>query len=226
MATYALIHGAGDSAFYWHLVARGLRGHEAVAMDLPCDDDSAGLADYVDAVVEAIGERPRPILVAHSFGAFTAPLVCERLPVAQICLVAAMVPAPGEKGEDWLRNTRYPEPQPGEAPSDGEEGDIALFYHDVPPALAAEAVEHGRRQSETPGRDPWPLEAWPAVPTRFLLCTGDRIFPAQWLRGVVRERVGIVADEIESGHCPALSRPGELVDWLEAGSAGTRSRPL
>jgi hypothetical protein len=36
------------------------------------------------------------------------------------------------------------------------------------------------------------------------------------MRGVVRERLGITPDEIESGHCPALSRPAELADRLEA----------
>jgi hypothetical protein len=36
------------------------------------------------------------------------------------------------------------------------------------------------------------------------------------MRGVVRERLGIEPNEIESGHCPALSRPGELAERLEA----------
>jgi pimeloyl-ACP methyl ester carboxylesterase len=53
MATFVLIHGAGDSAFYWHLLAPELRvrGHDVVAPDLPCEDDSAGLAKYADTVV-------------------------------------------------------------------------------------------------------------------------------------------------------------------------------
>jgi len=64
VATYVLIHGAGDSAFYWHLLEPELRarGHEAVSMDLPCEDDSAGLAEYADAVIRAIGERRGLIL--------------------------------------------------------------------------------------------------------------------------------------------------------------------
>jgi hypothetical protein len=41
------------------------------------------------------------------------------------------------------------------------------------------------------------------------------MFPATWMRGVVRERLGIVPDEIDGGHCPALSRPRELVERLE-----------
>ncbi|MEU8618335.1 alpha/beta hydrolase [Streptomyces sp. NPDC048623] len=57
------------------------RGHDVVAVDLPCDDDSAGLAEYADTVVDAIGDRTDLILVAHSFGGFTAPLVCDGVPV-------------------------------------------------------------------------------------------------------------------------------------------------
>ncbi len=76
MATFVLIHGAGDVGWYWHLVQAelGQRGHDAVAPDLPCDDDSAGLAEYADTVVHAVGDRTDLIVVAQSLGGFTAPL--------------------------------------------------------------------------------------------------------------------------------------------------------
>jgi hypothetical protein len=54
------------------------------------------------------------------------------------------------------------------------------------------------------------------VPTRFLLCCDDRLFPADWLRGVVQKRLGIGPDEIDGGHCVALSRPAELARRLLA----------
>jgi len=38
------------------------------------------------------------------------------------------------------------------------------------------------------------------------------LFPASWLRTVVRDRLGIVSEEIDSGHCPALSRPKEPLE--------------
>jgi hypothetical protein len=44
---------------------------------------------------------------------------------------------------------------------------------------------------------------------------GDRFFPPEFLRRVVRERLGIVPDEIDGSHCVALSRPRELADRLE-----------
>ena len=44
------------------------RGHDVVAPDLPSDDDSAGLSEYADAVVGAIGDRTDLIVVAQSLG--------------------------------------------------------------------------------------------------------------------------------------------------------------
>jgi pimeloyl-ACP methyl ester carboxylesterase len=177
-------------------------------MDLPCEDDSAKLPEYADAVVRAIGDRSGAILVAQSLGGFTAPLACASVAVDLIVLVAGMVPLPGERAEDWFANTGYPGPE--------GESEVEIFYNDVPEDVAAEAQRHSRRQSEGVGTDPWPLDAWPDVPTRYLLCSRDRMFPAEWMRGVVRERLGIEPDEIDSGHCPALSRPRELAERLEA----------
>lgn len=61
---------------------------------------------------------------------------------------------------------------------------------------------------------PWPLDALPDVPTKFVLCTEDRFFPAAFFRRVVAERVHVVPDEIAAGHCVALSRPKELAEML------------
>ena len=159
MATYVLIHGAGDVGWYWHLLEAELRnrGHDVVAPDLP-GDDSAGLAEYADTVVAAIKDRSDLVVVAQSFGGFTAPLVCERVPVDLLVLLAGMVPSPGEPPDDWAANTGYERARREQDERDGRALDeIALFYHDVPPGLAAEALRRGRRQSATPGKKPWPL---------------------------------------------------------------------
>jgi pimeloyl-ACP methyl ester carboxylesterase len=216
VATYVLIHGSGDSAFYWHLLTPELRqlGHDVVAPDLPCEDESAGLTEYADTVVEAIGDRTDLIVVGQSSGGFTAPLVCDRLPVELMVLVAGMIPLPGEKGDDWSANTGFNEAARRSGVDYGDE--IAVFYQDVPNELAEEAMRHARRQADKPGHEPWPLDSWPEVPTRYLLCRDDRFFPADWMRGIVRERLGIVPDEINGGHCPALSRPRELAERLDA----------
>ncbi|MGH2705341.1 MAG: alpha/beta hydrolase, partial [Actinomycetota bacterium] len=50
-------------------------------------------------------------------------------------------------------------------------------------------------------------------------CRDDRLFPAPFLRRVGRERLGITPDEIDGGHTPALSRPKELAERLDAYAA-------
>jgi hypothetical protein len=216
MATFVLIHGAGDVGWYWHLVEAELRqrSHETVAPDLPCDDDSAGLPEYADTVVGAIGDRADLVVVAQSLGGFTAPLVCERVPVRLLVMVAPMIPSPGEAPADYWTNTRYEEEV-----REHYDDEIALFYHDVPADLASEALKRGRGQSEARLREPSPLETWPDVPTRVLLCRDDRLFTAPFLRRVARERLGITPDEIDGGHTPALSRPKVLADRLETYAA-------
>lgn len=222
MVTFVLIHGGGDVGWYWHLLEAELRarGHDVVAPDLPCEDDSAGLPEYADMVVAAVGERTDLIVVAHSFGAFTGPLVATRLPVDVLVLVAGMVPAPGETPGQWWVNTGYAAASKEQAERDGgrtgHEDALISFYHDVPPALAEEAVRRGRDQSGTASAAPWPLTAWPDVPTKFILCTEDRLFPADFLRGVVADRLEMVPDELAASHCAALSRPVELADLLES----------
>src|SRR5258706_14362616 len=103
MATFVLIHGAGSDSWYWHLVVPELRdrGHDVVAVDLPCDDDSAGLSEYADTMVEAIGDRTDLVVVGQSLGGFTAPLVGNRGPVDLMNLVATMAPKPGESPGEW-----------------------------------------------------------------------------------------------------------------------------
>jgi pimeloyl-ACP methyl ester carboxylesterase len=224
MATYVLIHGAAADSWSWHRLAAELRGrgHDVVAVDLPCGDDSAGLAEYADAVVDAIGDRADLVLVAHSFGGFTAPLVCDRVPVDLLVLLQAQVPAPGEAPGEWWSNTGHEQARRDQDARDGRDpGDeTALFLHDTPPELAARAAAHARRQSVTPFLAPWPLAAWPDVPTRFLLARDDRFLPAGFLRRVVRERLGITPDEMPGDHCPMLGHPAELADRLEAYRAG------
>jgi pimeloyl-ACP methyl ester carboxylesterase len=230
MSTFVLIHGAADRGWYWHLVEAELRarGHDVVAPDLPADDESATLDTYADAVVEAVhrrvgrrvDRRKDLVVVAQSFGAFTAPLVADRLATDVLVFVAGMIPSPGETPDDWWANTGYQEAVREQAARDGGKTGNAdpyiVFYHDVPRELADEALSAERAHpSAASMRIPWPLDAWPDVPTKFVLCTQDRFFPPDFFRRLVAERLGITPDEIAASHCVALSRPKELADLFE-----------
>jgi len=103
MATFVLVPGADGRAWYWHLVAPELerRGHEAVAVDLPIADETAGLAACAEAVVDAAQRQREVVLVAQSLAGFIAPLACDRLSVALLVLLNAMVPLPDESAGEW-----------------------------------------------------------------------------------------------------------------------------
>ncbi|MET0460272.1 MAG: alpha/beta hydrolase [Ilumatobacteraceae bacterium] len=232
MATFVLIPGAGSDAWFWHLVEPELRvaGHDVVAVELPCEDDAAGLAEYTDAVVAAIADRAGRddlVVVGHSMGALTAPLVCARVSVALLVLVAAMTPQPGETGAEWGANTGSGEARQRAADAGGwsVDDEVALYLHDVPADVVAASEAHQLGQSGRPFEDPWPLAAWPDVPTRFLLCRDDRCFPADLQRRVARERLGIVPDEMEGGHLPPLAHPEELSRRLLAYAAEVTGSP-
>jgi len=221
VSTFVLIHGAGDVGWYWRLVAADLlaRGHDVVASDLPADDDSLGLNDYADVVIEAIGDLKHLVVVGQSFGAFTAPLVAARLPTDVLVLVAGMIPAPGEAPDDWWSNTGYRTAVAQQAARDGgktgNQDPRVCFYHDVPRKLAEKAMSQERAHpSPASMAAPWPLDAWPRVPTNAIVCTEDRFLPPAFLRRLIAERLNIVPDEITAGHCVALSRPGPLSTLL------------
>src|SRR5262245_9292048 len=210
-ATSVLVPGAGGAACYWHrdVAELELPDRQAIAVGLPADEPSAGLDEYTDVVFEAIGDRRPVVLVAQSYGGFTAPLVCERVPVELLILVNAMVPRPGETFNEWWAATGWHD-EVGEVDMDD------AFFHDVPDDVKAAALKEEPEQSETPLMEPWPLERWPGVPTRFVQSRDDRLFPLEYQRRVAQERLGIEVDVIPGGHLVALSRPAELVDMLQA----------
>jgi pimeloyl-ACP methyl ester carboxylesterase len=219
MATFVLVPGAGGDTWFWHRLVPELeaRGHVAVPVGLPTANDSAGLAAYADAVVAAVGDVAPVVLVAQSMGGLTAPLVCDRLDVELLVLLNAMVPRPGETGGDWWTVTGQAEARAEHLRRLGIQGDddAVTYFHDVPADVTAVAMTQPLVQSMRPFEDPWPLPAWPDVPTRVLTGRDDRLFPAEFQRRIAVERLGVEPDLIPGGHLAALSRPVELAEALD-----------
>ena len=207
------------------------RGHDVVAVELPAADDSAGLAEYTDAVVDAIGDRTTDLaVVGQSMGGFTAPVVCERVAARLLVLVNAMIPAPGETPGEWWSNTGHAEARAAQAAREHRSFDAGddvtdAFFHDVPADVKADVFARGEpRQSDRPFADPWPLPSWPDVPTRVLQGRDDRFFPLEFQRRIAQQRLGIEPDEMPGGHLTAFSQPVELAErlhryWIEVGDA-------
>ena len=219
MARFVLVPGAGGVAWYWHRVVPLLADakHHAIAVDLPGDDEQAGLAAYADRVVEAIGSHDDAILVAQSLGGFTAPLVCERVRVRRVVLVNAMIPLRGETAGEWWENTGSIGARTAAARRGGyrEDFDLATyFFHDVSPEIIEQGAAHQRPEADIVFGDACRFEAWPEVPIHVIAGRDDRFFPLDFQRRVARERLGSTVDEVAGGHLVALSNPHGLASQL------------
>src|SRR6478672_9552076 len=201
--TFVLIPGAGGTAWYWHRIVPLLRqaGHEAIAVDLPGDDPAAGLPEYTDLVVAAIGDRGNVVLVAQSLGGFTAPLAAARVPVASLVFVNAMIPRPGETPGAWWDDTGW----------DGAR-------------VAAAGEPYQRPEADVVFASACDCTAWPPVPIRAVAGADDRFFPAGFQRALARDRLGIEADMLPGGHLIALAQPARLAGYL-LGTCAARGRP-
>jgi pimeloyl-ACP methyl ester carboxylesterase len=220
MSTFVLVPGAGGAAWYWHRVLPELRarGHEAVAVDLPGADNSAGLPEYTDAVAAAVDGRPGVVLVAQSMGAFTAPMACARVPVSLLVLVNAMIPRPGETPGEWWGNTGWEPARIAAARAGGYPADFdlpAYFLHDVPADVAAAGEAHNFPEADIAFGQPCAIERWPDVPTRVLAGRDDRFFPLEFQRQNALDRLGLGTDVIGGGHLVALSNPAGLAARLD-----------
>lgn len=179
-------------------------GHRGIPVQLPCSDDAAGLAVYAQCIVDAAQTSTAdPVIVAHSFGGFSAALAASRLPTRLLVYASAMIPVPGERGADWFEHTGW------QAASEdfGE-----LFYSDIPSRASMSVFE--RRQSDSPGSEPWPLHEPPAAPTRAVIFADDRFFPPTFMRRVIADRLGTEPDIVPGGHMAMISHPEELAAHL------------
>ncbi len=218
MHTFILIPGAGGAAWYWSRVAERLRaaGHEAIAVDLPGDDEDADLNAYAQLVVDAVGDRDDVGLVAQSLGGFTAAAALERVAATSLHFVNAMIPVAGERAGQWWANTRALDARMAAARAGGYgEFDLQTYFlHDVAPEVAAEGEPHQRPEAGAVFESVCDFSGWPAIPTRVLCGADDRFFPLEFQRTVARERIGIEPDVLPGGHLMALSQPDLVADYL------------
>jgi pimeloyl-ACP methyl ester carboxylesterase len=212
--TFGLVHGGAHGAWCWERLVPRLeaRGHLAVAPDLPCDDDAAGTAEYADVVADALSaSNGNVVLVAHSLGGLTAPLVAERRHVVRMVFVAGLLPVTGKS----FRDQQAEEPDILFPYHGGRPGLRDRFFGNCSPEDADWAMARIRDQALKPFTEPTPLRAWPDVPSSYVLCTDDRACNPAWSRRAARGRLGVEPIElVGADHSPFLSRPAALADLL------------
>ena len=228
MSTFVLIPGAGGTASFWYRVAPLLEagGHEAIAVDLPGADESAGLPEYTDLVLATMAGHEDVVLVAQSMGAFTAPMVCARGPVRLLILVNAMIPQPGETPGEWWGHTGSDEARIAAARDGGYPAELdpeTYFLHDVPAEVLASGESSGGPEADIAFGQPCAIDRWPDVPTRVISGRDDRLFPLEFQRRVAQDRLGLEVDVVPGGHLAALSYPAALVDQFLRTSIRTGS---
>ena len=222
MTALVLVHGSYHGAWCWERLAPELErlGHTVTAVDLPISDPAAGASEYADAVAAEVDWFEPPVIIGHSTGGLTIPIVAARRPVRQLVFLAAMLPKPGMSANEQ----RAAEPIDGAGPSGSAEWtdlgeDVWLvgpntatemFFPDAAPADAAWAAGQLRPQSYRPMNEVTPLTAWPDVPSAYIVCRDDRAVSPDWARRAARDRLGIEPVEIDGGHSPFITRPMEL----------------
>lgn len=223
----ALVHGNFHGAWCWDLLRPELErlGHRVFTMDLPISDPACGAAEYAKAVEDALPADSEPMLVGHSSGGLVVPLVAAHRPLKRLVFLAAFLPVPGKSAYDQ----RADESMDAYAPTTAEWTDLGdnvwqvgpntateIFYNDATPELAQWVVERLRPQSYGFMSEKSPLEAWPDVECRSIVCRDDHAISPAWVRTAAHDRLGTTAVEIDGGHSPFLTRPAELAAILNS----------
>jgi pimeloyl-ACP methyl ester carboxylesterase len=236
MTTFALVHGAWHGAACWDMTAAALRaaGHDAIAVDLPIDNPAAGLVDYAATVLESLAALPSDadlVVVGHSLGGLTIPLVAAARPIRELVFLCALVPMPGVALEDDLfaLPDTFAAGWPALAAQQQGHGDgsstwpaeaaVDAFYDDCPPEVALAAVSQLRRQHWGVAREPHPLLAYPALAARAIVCTEDKVLNAESCARHAAERAGASVARIPGGHCPMVAQPDLLAALLTSVAA-------
>ena len=227
MSMFVLIHGAYHGGWCWSRLVPELErlGHRAIVPDLPCDDPSAGHHDNVAAVLAVMDEAGAGadvVVVGHSLGGFTAPLVARQRTVRRVVFLCT-APMIGGGVADELRARMVTERYGAMARFRDEQGRALMsaadcregFYHDCDDATAAWAIARLRPQAARPLVEPWPIDAWPEVERSVILSRDDRavrLDAAQEAGRLILD--GAEPIVIEGSHSPFLSRPAELARLL------------
>jgi pimeloyl-ACP methyl ester carboxylesterase len=227
VTTFVLVHGAWHGGWCWRQLVEQLRerGSEAIAVDLPCEDCAAGCASYADVVCEATRDvRGKVVLVGHSLGGLTIPLVAAARPVRALVFLCALLPRPGlSLVEQLLSEPDIFAPGFGAAIARDSLGRsywtdtnaiIETLYPDCPHAAAESAARRLRHQGRLPYVERCRLDRLPAVASLSIVASDDAAISPAWSRRASRERLGRAAYELPGGHSPFVSRPAELADLL------------
>jgi pimeloyl-ACP methyl ester carboxylesterase len=181
----------------------------------------AGPDAYVAACVAAFEDAGEPVVVVgHSIAGWTALRLDGQIPVAGFIFLASCVTFPEGLYPD------EPVPMILTDPSEwtpDERGVITLdkdvardaFYHDVPDALADQAISWLVPQAAAGVAGPETQIGPPSAPSVYIRCAEDHAVAAPWAEFASDVLTGAPPLVIQSSHSPFLSRPVDLADIFD-----------
>jgi pimeloyl-ACP methyl ester carboxylesterase len=220
MSLFCLVHGSTQSAAGWGRLVPELekRGHRVICADLPTDNPDGSIGRYAQSIAELLRDDKEPAsVVAHSVSGMFLPLLPTYCPVSRMVFLAAFVPEIGKSPMEQLQANpeMFWSDWIGKDPTKDDTIAVHYLFHDCDAETTAWALSTRRlmfaRRALT---EVCPLNGWPDVPASYILCREDRTLRSDYWRQKVRSQLGIEPVELAGGHCPHVSRPGELADVL------------
>lgn len=239
MARIVLVHGAFGRAEVWDPAVPGLEafGHQVEAIDLPGQGadrtpvEQVTLERYAERVCDALAEGAPAVLVGQSMGGMAVTQAAARCPerVAGLVYVSAFAPQDGQSLMDLVA---YPEaagdqvqahlvvegdPPLARLPADGAR--VALFNCCTDEQVRWGAARLGPQPVAVFGQ-PLSLEgadreSFERLPRAYIVCNQDRAIPPALQRRMLADVGCQPVIELDSDHCPWLSRGEEFVAALD-----------
>jgi pimeloyl-ACP methyl ester carboxylesterase len=218
--TVALVHGCTQGPSSWDRVREYLSeaGVRSLLIDLdPRDFDGANATECSSYIAEVLVNLDRVILVGTSCTGLIVPVVSMFRPIEHFVFVCAGLPDVGRSAtdqifgdgllhEDWVAYSGAP---------DSEDAARTFMFNDCDRETLDWALTTVRLWMPQPAYDEvTPLEAWPDIPSTYVLGTKDRIINQAWARPAATTRLGQPPVELDTGHCPQNSRPEALAEIL------------
>jgi pimeloyl-ACP methyl ester carboxylesterase len=221
-----LVHGAYHGPWVWDRVIEQLPGvavHTVACPSSGSDLSKLGtLQDDIDAVTDAVDAIGGPVVVvAHSYaGVVVSDAVAGMDNVVRIVYIAAAMVDPGESimgaaggMPPWWQISKDEGPDGGIIRvAEAQATDV--FYGDVAPELAAEAVARLVPASYSSQTASGSKAAWHEIPSTYVICTADNALPASAQEAMARQAANV--HRLPSSHSPFLSMPAELAAILRA----------
>jgi pimeloyl-ACP methyl ester carboxylesterase len=217
-----IVHGAWHRPEHFRLLLDELSDVDGHVVSLAsCGSDPSrlgGMYDDAKLIADAVAAIDGPVVVvAHSYGGVPTTQALGGVPnVKRIVYLAAFLLDVGASlfGTDTGVPTTWSALRRRDGAADHVEvvTPIEMFYADVDPAIAAQAVSQLCYLSCQAGLETLTQVAWETVPSTYVICESDHAI-APSTQEVFAQRADRVR-RLNSSHSPFLSQPAALARLL------------